>query len=234
LKGFRSLVLACALAALCRAGFALPFDEGERLFRANKPQEAVPLLEQAVGEPAADERAWIYLAVSYQQLGRLDDAASALRRGLGSAQRFKHLFLFDLGNVFTLQGKNAFAADAFGQAIDANSGYAPAYLNRANARLNLKDFQGAQEDYRRYLDLDPSSLQRPAIEELLKRLGGTIAEAERVRADAEAKLQAEAAAKKALLDQVTSSLKAAADETTSLSAGSGAVQGYGDELKIED
>ncbi|HET7838825.1 MAG TPA: tetratricopeptide repeat protein [Rectinemataceae bacterium] len=234
MKVFRVLALGSALALAAGGLSAGPFDDGERLFRQNQPKEAVPLLEQAISEAGADERAWIYLAVSYQQLGRLDDAAAVLRRGVGSAQRFKHLFYFDLGNVFTLQGRNAFAEDAYGQAITANPGYAPAYLNRANSRLNLKNFDGAQADYRHYLELDIASPQRAAIEELLKRLGAAIAESERLQADAAAKLAADEAAKKALLDQVTSSLKAAADETTSLSAGSGSVQGYGDELKIED
>ncbi len=234
LRVFPFLVIACFLVVSQRPVAAGPFEDGERLFRENKPQDAVLLLERAVTEGGVDERAWIYLAISYQQLGKLDDAASALRRGLGSAQRLKHLFYFDLGNVFTLQGRNAFAEDAYSQAIGSNASYAPAYLNRANSRLNLKNFPGAQDDYRRYLELDAASPQRAAIEEILRRLGNAIADSQRLAADAQARAQADEAAKKALLDQVTSSLKAAADETTSLSAGSGAVQGYGDELKIEE
>jgi tetratricopeptide (TPR) repeat protein len=234
-KAFRSfLALVVLLSAGAASASASSFDDGERLFRDDKPAEAVPLLEKAVLEPGADERAWLYLALSYQQLGRLDEASAVLRKGVGQSVRFKSLFYYDLGNIFTLQGKNAFAADMFTQAIGADGAYAPAFLNRANARLAVKDYADAKDDYRHYLDLEPASAQRASIEELLRRLEAGIADAERAAAVAEAKKQADEAARKELLDKMTASLKAAADETTSLSAGAGDVQGYGDELKLDE
>ena len=111
---------------------------------------------------------------------------------------------------------------------------APAFLNRANALLAVKDYAGAKADYLRYLELEPASAQRASIEELIKRLTAGIAETERAAAVAEAKKQADEAARKQLLDQMSASLKDAADETTSISAGAGNVQGYGDELKLDE
>lgn len=213
---------------------ASSFDDGERLFRDNKPSEAVPLFEKAILEQGVDERAWLYLALSYQQLGRLDEASATLRKGLGQATRFKSLFYFDLGNIFTLQSKNSFAMDMFSQAIGLDGAFAPVFLNRANARLAVKDYGGAKEDYSRYLDLEPGSAQRSSIEELIKRLETGMADTERAAAAAEAKKLADEAARKDLLDKMAASLKAAADETTSLSAGAGDVQGYGDELKLDE
>jgi tetratricopeptide (TPR) repeat protein len=229
----RRFAIIAALCCLSAAVWAGTFDKGEQFFRENRPQDAIALLEQAVTEPGVDERAWLYLALSYQELGRYDDAAAALRKGLPQALRFKALFYFDLANVFVLQGKNTFAVDTFGKAIDVDGSYAPAYLNRANARIVLKDYPNAASDYRRFLDLAPNDPQRPQIEELLKRLDAGIAEAKAAEAAAEAKKVAEEAAKKALMDQVSASLKASADETTSISAGTGAVQGYNNDLKIE-
>jgi tetratricopeptide (TPR) repeat protein len=216
------------------AGAPGSFEEGERLFRENKPAEAAFLLEKAVLESGVDERSWIYLGLSYQQMGKLEEAAGVLRKGLATALRFKPIMYFDLGNVFLLQGKNAFAADMFSEAISLDSSFAPAFLNRANARLNTRDYEGARADYSRYLDLDPASSQRDSIEEILRRLGASIDEARRVMEEEEAKRAAEEAARRALLEQVAASLKAAADETTSLSAGSGEVQGYEDELKLDE
>jgi tetratricopeptide (TPR) repeat protein len=210
------------------------FDEGERLFRDNKPAEAAPLLEKAVLDPGTDERAWLYLALSYQQLGRLDDASAALRRGAGQASRFKYLFYYDLGNLFALQGKNSFASDMFTQALGADPSYAPAYLNRANSRLAVKDYDGARGDYRRYLELEPGSAQKGNIQEILRRLDTGIAETQKAAAEAEAKRLAEEAARKELIDRMSASLKAAADETTSIAAGAGSVQGYGDEIKLDE
>jgi tetratricopeptide (TPR) repeat protein len=234
-RSARFLAVAAFLAlSSLGAGAAGAFDEGERLFRENRPAEAAPVLERAIQEQGSDERAWLYLATSYIQLGRLDEASSVLRKGLGQSLRFKSLFYYDLGAIFVLQGKNSFAADMFTQAIEIDGAYAPAFLNRANARLSVKDYAGAGADYRRYLELEPGSSQRASIEELLARLDKGIAETARVAAEAEARKQAEEAARKELLDRMSASLKAAADETTSISAGAGEVQGYGDEIKLDE
>ena len=210
------------------------FDEGERLFRENKPAEAAPLLEKSILEPGTDERAWLYLALSYQQLGRLDEAAAVLRKGLGRSDRYKSLFYYDLGNIFALQGKNSFATEMFTQAVAIDGAFASAYLNRANARLAMKEYGDARDDYRRFLELEPGNTQRGNIEEMLRRLDGGIAETDRALAEAEAKRQAAETARKDLLNRMSASLKAAADETTSISAGAGDVQGYGDEIKLDE
>jgi tetratricopeptide (TPR) repeat protein len=216
-------------------GLAAPaFDEGERLFRDNRPAEAAPLLEKAILDPATDERAWLYLALSYQQLGRLDEASAVLRKGLGQALRFKYLFYYDLGNIFALQGKNSFAADMFTQALGVDSSYAPALLNRANSRLAVKDYEGARGDYRHYLELEPGSAQKANIQEILRRLDSGIAETQKAAAEAEARRLADESARKELMDRMSASLKAAADETTSIAAGAGSVQGYGDDIKLDE
>lgn len=230
-----SIVFVAAFAVLSSAlATGASFDEGERLFRNNEPSEAAPLLEKAILDPGADERAWLYLGLCYQQLGRLDEASAVLRKGLSQASRFKALFYFDLGNIFTLQAKNSFAIEMYGQAIGADGSLAAAYLNRANARLATKDYKGAKEDYLQYLSLEPTSAQSAAIGELIKRLDEGLAESERLAAEAEAKKQAEVAAHQAFIDSMSASLKAAADDTTNLSAGAGNVQGYGDDLKVDE
>ena len=180
-----------------------------------------------------DERAWLYLAASYEQQKRYDEALGVLRKGLPKASRYRHLFYFDMGNLFALQGKNAFAEEMYGEAIKAEEGYASAYLNRANVRMALKNYEGASADYRLYLAREPGSSQRSSIERLLDLLGADLATAQKAAAEAEAQRLAAEEAKKALLDQVGASLKASAEETTSLSAGSGDVQGYEDSLELE-
>src|SRR5512133_1215469 len=75
------------------------FPEGERLFRENKPREAASLLEKAILEPGADEKAWLYLALSYQQLGRFDEGLAVLRKGLVQARSYRHLYYYNMGNL---------------------------------------------------------------------------------------------------------------------------------------
>ncbi len=226
-----ALVLAAVAAAPALA--AGDFEEGERLFREDRPKDAAPYLERAAAEASPDERALLYLGLAYQQLGRLDEAVLAFRKGAASALRFKALYLYDLGNAYILQGKNSFAAEMLGQAIEIDPGLAEARLNRANARMALRDYPGAREDYARYLELVPGSAQRASIEEILRRLSSGIEAAAKAAAEEEARRIAADEARKALLDQVAASLKAAADETKNLSSGSGAVQGYGDELTLD-
>lgn len=233
-RSIRTIAVVAMLWSVVAAWSAGAFEEGEALFRQDRPKDAIPALERAVTQDGVDERAWLYLADCYQMVGRYDDAVATLRHGLPQALRFKSLFYFNLANIFVLQGKNSFAVDSFGQSIDADGSYAPAFLNRANARLVLKDYQNAATDYRQFLTLAPNDPQRPQIEELLKRLDTGIAQAQAAAAAAEAKKLADEAAKKALMDQVTASLKAAADDTINLSEGAGQVQGYNDELKIDE
>jgi len=233
LKRASILLAVLALAPNLRAA-AAPFEEGERLYRYGKAAEAAPLLERAILDPGADQNAWLYLAGCYVKLGRLDEASATLRKGLGRATTSKGLFLVFLGDVYVLQGKNSFAADSFTQALGVDASLSDAYLQRATARMALKDYKGAREDYSRYVELEPGSAKRPSIEALVAKLDAGIAETDRLAAEAEAKKQAEEAARKELIDKMAASLKASADETQSLSAGAGDVQGYGDELKIDE
>jgi tetratricopeptide (TPR) repeat protein len=225
------LVFGLALAA---GASAAPFDDGERLYREDKAAAAVTFLEKAVLDPGVDERAYLYLAGCYYKLGRLDEAAATLRKGLGRASAKQADFYIWLGDIYLQQGKNSFAADMLTQAIGADGASSAAYLQRASARMNLKDYKGAREDYSRFLDLEPASPKRPSIEALLAKLGAGIAEAERAAAVAEAKKQAEDEARKELLEKMAASLKEAADETQGLSAGAGDAQSYDHEMKLDE
>ena len=144
LGAFRCFPGRRAVAAWVIALAALPalaagdFEEGERLFREDKPKEAVARLERASAEAQPDERAWLYLGLAYQQLGRLDEAAGAFRKGSAQAARFKHLFFYDLGNVYALQGKNSFAIEMYGSALEIDPGFADALLNRAKAEAEAE------------------------------------------------------------------------------------------------
>ncbi len=209
-------------------------SEGERLLRENKPAEALPFLEQAIRDPKADENAWLWLAISYQQSNRIDDALSTLRKGLAKATTRKELFYYNMGNLFLLQGKASFAKEMFDSAITANPNLAPAFLNRANANLMVEDRAAARDDYSRYLTLAPNAPQKANIQALLDRLGTAIVQEQQKKASEDAAIAAAAQAKQSLLDEVAASLKAAAEETTNLAAGSGQVQGYGDELPPSD
>lgn len=212
-------------------------DTAERaikLFVENKPAEAAPLLEQATRQAGADELLFLYLGISYMQLGRHEDALAAFRRGAAVAVAYRHLFHFNIGNTFFMQNRNTFALESFSQAIAANTAYAPAYLNRANVQMRLGDVNAAASDYALYLSLDPASAQASEIRRLLDLLNTKIATAMQEEALAKARKEAEEKARADLMASVAQSLLDAAAATTNLSAGSAGVEGYGEIFSLDD
>jgi tetratricopeptide (TPR) repeat protein len=234
-RAFSSILLCLAFAASPQPSFASDVAErAVKLFMENKPLEAAPVLELASREAGADEKIILYLGIAYQQLGRWDDAIAAFRRGLATSAASRHQFLFNIANSFFAQGRNSFALEYYDQALAVRSDFAPAYLNRANARMRLGDHGGAVADYSLYLSLDPASAQAVEIRRLLDLLGTKVAAADRQKADDEARRLAEEQARRAMLDEVARSLLEAAEATTNLSAGSGDVQGYDADLSLDD
>lgn len=232
----RGAVLAVfALAVLFSAAAQTgSFAQGERLFLENKPQEASALLERATREKPSDEKAWLYLGICYQQLGRHDEAVAVFRKGLPAALSLSHVFHFNMGNSFLAQGRNAFAEEMYGQAIQAKPDWAPPFLNRANARMAQEKYTDAVSDYTVYLSINPSSPQAESIRKVIDLLGQAQAAEAARKAEEEARLLAEEQARQALLAAVADSLRQSAEDTTSLSAGSGDVQGYTEDFTLED
>jgi tetratricopeptide (TPR) repeat protein len=209
------------------------FSQGEDLFLRNKPQEALVYLESAVAEDPGNVRACLYLGVAYQQLNRLDEAIVVYRRALPIAGADTALIAYNMGNVLYAKGSLTQAEDLYTQALEANPGYASAYLNRGNARLSRQALQDAIYDYEAYLRLEPGSLKRGRIEQLVSAIRADFAAAERERIRAEAQAAAEADRKRRILEEAAASLQSAAEDTRGLSSGSEDALGYEGEFELE-
>jgi tetratricopeptide (TPR) repeat protein len=227
------------------------FKRGEELFMANKPQEALGFLETAIAQESSHVQAHLYLGIAYQQLGRIDDAIAVYRKILPRAGSETGRVALNLGNIYFSLDNAEYAEEFYTQAINADSAYGPAYLNRANLRVKTGRLAEALPDYDLYLTLEPRSPKRPQVEQLCaliraefaaeerrRILAEEEAERERVRAAAEAERQRilaeEAEARRrALLQEVSASLQSAAEETRGSSAGVEDVQGYDDEFELE-
>jgi len=212
------------------AGLLLSFtprEQGERLFLDNKPREALPYLERALIESPGDERLYLYLGIVHEQLSDSDKAIQVFKRGLNVADRHRDLFYFNLGNNHFRRREYALAEQMYNNALEANARLAEAYLNRANARLELETYPTARQDYITYLRVEPMSPQRPNIEKLIALLGDILAQQERLQ-------QEELARQKALLDEVLNSLRTASEDTRNLSAGAEGIQEEYDEIDIAD
>ncbi len=210
------------------------FEEGERFFIHNDPEKAVPLLELAVSKEPENEKAFLYLGIAYEQLGKYDRAVGVLKQGIGVAKRYTDTLFFNLGNNLFKLGQFAAAADAYAEALKANPSNADAYLNRANTQVKIEDYTGAVENYRTYLSLRPDSPQRERIVAMIDLLTATVAERERKKQEEEEARRLEEARQKALLEEVLMSLSEVSGETTNLQAGKEDIKDYSTQSDIED
>jgi tetratricopeptide (TPR) repeat protein len=220
-----------APAAAGSAGAA--FAEGEALFLKNKPAEAAARLEAALRGDPANAVAALYLGIAYQQTGRYDDSIDILRRTLPRAGEKAALFAYNIGNAYFAKGSATFADQFYTKAIESDPEMASAYLNRANARIRTGALRDAVSDYGEYLVREPQSPKRPAIEKIIALIGEEVAAAERQKAAAEETARAEEVRRRQLLDEVSASLQAAAEETRGLSSGSEDVMQYDGEFVLE-
>ncbi|MDR2552567.1 MAG: tetratricopeptide repeat protein [Treponema sp.] len=179
------------------------FKRGEELFVRNKSAEALPYLEKAFVADQGHLEAALYLAMCYEQTGKLDEAVMVYRKILPSGGDRTALIACNLGNVYFRQGSVSFAEQFYTQAIRADPSYASAYLNRANSRIKAGALREALPDYERYLALEPESPKRSRIEQLVGLIREEFAAAEirrlmaeeAARAAAEQKAMEEAAAR---------------------------------------
>jgi tetratricopeptide (TPR) repeat protein len=230
-----------ALAGLLPA-FAGALDyyaEGERLFRENKPAEAVPMLYQASLASGANPKVFVYLGLCYQQTGKYADAISVFMKGTSAPGADRKTLFYNAGNVYFVQNMYTEAESMYSRAIELDSSWAPAYLNRANARVKLEFFQKAVDDYTAYLMLDPATWQKDSIRQLIGLLTGAVKEKEEAAQKAEAARLATEAEKKAaaeryqkLMDDVSASLQSV-DGASTKTAGSEHVMEYEEEGQLE-
>ena len=236
----RLLLTAILLAVLVTPAIAYDyFTEGERLFRENKPAEAAPLLYQASLADGTDPKVFNYLGLCYQQTGKYEDAISIFMKGTSSPGTDRKVLFFNAGNVYYLQNLYKEAVAMYSRSIEIDSAYAPAFLNRANARVKMEAFEAALDDYTVYLTLDPATWQKESIKQLMALLSGEVqtkkeesmkAEAARVATEAEKKAADERYKK--MLDDVSASLQSV-DSASTLSAGSEDVKSYNEEGNLE-
>jgi tetratricopeptide (TPR) repeat protein len=238
------------------------FVRGEELFIRNMPAEALPFLEKAFVADQTDLEGALYLAMCYEQLDKLDEAITIYRRILPTGGDESARIAFNLGNIYFKKGSNSSAEQFYTQAIRTDPAFASAYLNRANTRIKTASLRDALGDYERYLYLEPQSPKRPQIERLIGLIQEEFAseeirrlmaeesaraaeetrrlaaeEAARVETErrlaAEESIRVEAERRQRVMDEVSASLQAQAEEGEGVSAGAENLSGYEGEFELE-
>jgi tetratricopeptide (TPR) repeat protein len=200
---------------------------------ANKPEEAALFLESSITEDPAFVKAHLYLGIVYQQLKRPDDAITVFRKILPRAGNDTALIAYNLGNVYYSKGSTELARQYYTQAIETDSGFSSAYLNRANTLIRNGALDGAIPDYEYFLRLEPGSPKRSQIEKLITFIRAEFAAEEARKILAEERVRQEEERRRQLLEDVAASLLATSAEGQGLSAGSEGVLGYDDAFVLE-
>lgn len=224
------------------------FDQAIEAFRYDKSEEAISLFESAIQNEPDQDLAHRYLGIAYEQARQWDRAEQAYQRGLQSERvsaQEKARLAAQMASLYQRQGRYQEALGAYSSAVQYDSALAAAYLNRANVKVNLEQFESAVNDYRTYLSVKPDAWQRPQIEQMISLLTEEVkkqreAEEARQRAEeerqqrAEERRRREEEQRRALLDSVLNSLNSAGEETENLKAEAEEIQTYEEDLDIID
>lgn len=227
------------------------FERGAEALLYDRPREAATILEQVIANEPVNGRAYLYLALSYEQLAMYERAITTLQRAEQVPGIDRGQVRFNIGNNYLHLGDAERAHAAYTAAIEADAFETDAFLNRANLNVSLERYPDAVADYTRVLGLEPGHPQRPQIERMIALLQGTIEEARR-RAEEEARRAAEEqrrreeeearriaeeerrreeaeARRRALLEGVLDSIRTSAEETENISAGNEEIESEADD-----
>lgn len=209
-------------------------DRGVDAFASNKPKEAIQLLSRVIEGGDATMEAYLYLGVAYQQVGEYDRAIETLKRGIEFSLPPHGQMYYNLGNNYFALGNSEEAEISYTQATAQGDAPNTVYLNRANARMNMKEFAGAVSDYREYLDRETAAPQREVIEEMIRRVEAYLSEEELMRKQEALRRKEEEERQRRLLESVLDSLENIEDDTVNLRADREDLEGVDLELDIED
>ena len=178
------------LLIICGYTFLYAESEGEKLFKSNKPAEAVLFLEDEINNQTASSAAYNYLGLAYYQLGDYTNSVDAFAKGLKVPATNKKVLSYNQGNAYYAMGDYENAAKSFSLALSADPKYTQALLNRGNSYLMAQKYSETIADYERYIIMEPDDPQRPKLEQLIGLLKQEIA-----RQKEEARIMAEEAAR---------------------------------------
>ncbi len=196
-----------------------PKARADELLQYNKPEEALPLYKTALEQNPQDPGIYRNLGYVYEMLGSPEKAVEIYQKGASVATLDKDLFYNAMGRNFFKMERFLDALEQYDKALQENPVNYGVYLNRANSRVELRQYEKAVTDYSTYLNLETEPRQEPEIRKMIAVLNQLLeAEREKALAD-EARRLEEEARQKALLDSVLSSLDDVTEDTQSLSAG---------------
>lgn len=195
-----------AVASLFAQDASAGFEEGEKLFRQNKPKEAIPLFEKALSVQPVNPLVYVYLGIAYYQTGSFSKSLDICMAGVALPGTNNRVLAFNAGNSAFALGDYAKAEECYSLASAADETNAAPVLNRSNAILKQGRIEDAVSSYEKFLAMAPDDEQSPKVHELINALKGELDR----RAQEKVKQEQEAARMKEEAERIVAA-KAEAD-----------------------
>src|SRR5690606_1556046 len=143
--------------------------EGEGLRQRGKMNSAIEKIQRATEIDPDNTQAWCLLAGMFNEANS-DQAVSCYEKAIKLNPKY-YLAYRGLGNYYLKKKDYSLAEAYYSKAIGINPArFGPIYKNRAIARMQLGNNQGAKEDLAKYLEQMPSAEDRKNIEEAITQL----------------------------------------------------------------
>jgi tetratricopeptide (TPR) repeat protein len=143
--------------------------EAERLHHQGDTYGAIDKLRKAVEIDSENPQAWCLLGGIYNELNS-KEAVLCYEKTIGINPSY-YLAYRGLGNYYLKKKDYTLAESYYTKAIEINPyRFGPIYKNRAVARLQLNNNQGAKEDLIKYLEQTPNAVDRTNIKDALEQL----------------------------------------------------------------
>lgn len=130
----------------------------EALIEMRQYKEATEDIEAVLAAEPDDESALLLRGKMEEAAGNADEAAATYRR-VTELNPFNEQAYLCLGRLYIAQKRLPEAIELFTEATELNPNFAAAYHERGRARLLNGDKEGAAEDMKRGMELDPAEQQ---------------------------------------------------------------------------
>jgi hypothetical protein len=143
--------------------------EVERLRQRGKTNDAIEKMQRATEIDSDNAQAWCLLAGMYNETNS-DQAVPCYERAIKLNPKY-YLAYRGLGNYYLKKNDYSLAEAYYSKAVGINPArFGPIYKNRAIARMQLGNNQGAKDDLTKYLEQMPAAEDRKSIEEAITQL----------------------------------------------------------------
>jgi len=155
-----------------------PLSQGEKLFKENKPKEAVQVLENELLNGVVSANTYNFLGLGYYQLEEYSKSIDAFNRGIQAQPTNLKILSFNQGNTYYAMKDYSSAVKCYSTALREDPEFHDALLNRANALLMADQLGNARSEYIDFIAKFTEDAQKSQIERLIKALTDEIARRE--------------------------------------------------------